>query len=72
MIDTHSRRVMDPLELDAQHLADAFGDSDPVFREVVLRSLRLYSLVMPANLAGVNKGTWAVASLADALNAGAS
>lgn len=67
MIDTYSRRVSDPLELDAQHLADAFSDADPVFTEVVRRALRLYALVMPANLRDIDRGTWAVACLADAL-----
>ena len=68
MIDTHSVRVVDPVEADAQRLADAFAFADPVFTELVLRSLRLYALVMPRSLSDIDRGTWAVACLADALN----
>lgn len=69
MAETYSVRVLpDPLEVDAQHLADAFADADPVFAEVVRRALRLYALVMPANLSGIDRGTWCVACLADALS----
>ena len=72
MIDAHPTLVVDPLEVDAQHLADAFGDADPVFSEVVLRAVRLYCLIQPRSLAAVNRGTWAVACLADALGPGVS
>ena len=69
LLDTHSRRA-DLLEIEARQLAEAINGCDPVWADLIRKALRIYCLVSAHQLNETPGGTWALASLADALTEG--